>query len=203
MQTETYTLMDVFTRSELMSRYAIIILGANGTTGYGKSVTATALACHYATAYAESHGLPRDSAKVVITNTLDAARDIKWQPGHVWLIDEFLPADKESNVYCTESGLKKLFDPSVPVSMRARANDLCICEGVPRIITANAGSLEEWLGPGIECSAPLRRKSIVFVVSSPLVSKSWVDGLKDAAATNVSASGISDVMRARMASALS
>ena len=148
MQTETYMLMDVFTRSELMSRYAIIILGCNDTTGYGKSVVATALACHYATSYAESKDMPRDSAKVVITNTLDSARDIKWQPCHVWLIDEFKPADKESNVYVTESGLKKLFDPSVPCSMRARANDLCICEGVPRILPQTRAAWRIGLAPG-------------------------------------------------------
>ena len=194
---EYHSLKDVFTNASLMSRYAILILGANQTTGFGKSAVAKALACHYSRCCVESARLSRDHARVAISNTLDAARDITFSPGTTWILDEFSPADTESNVYMNETMLKCLFNPSEPCSLRARNKDVIVCEGIPRIITSNAASLEEWCGKRIPCTDPLRRKCIVFVVTKPLCSPAWIASLKSSAHTDLELSAATTLMQER------
>jgi hypothetical protein len=198
MQYEHWTLRNLFERADLMSKYAVLILGSNRTTGYGKSALAKALATHYSQCWVESQRMPRDAAQIVITNTLDAARDVKWTSGMTWILDEFSPSDTSSNVYCSESILKVLFNPSEPCSYRARNEDVKICAGVPRVITSNATSLAEFLGPGIACSDPLKRKCIVFNVQKPLVSQAWVASLRTHAAADLEVGATSTCMSDRM-----
>ena len=196
-QWEYYTLKDVFTNASLLNRYAVLILGANQTTGFGKSAVAKALACHYSQCCVESARLPRDQARVAITNTLDAARDISFSTGTSWILDEFSPAETESNVYVNETMLKCLFSPSDPCTLRARQKDVMVCEGIPRIITSNAASLEQWCGKRIECTDPLKRKCIVFVVTKPLCSPAWIASLKSSAHTDLGLSAATILMQER------
>ena len=197
-QYEFYTLREVFSRSSLLNRYAVLILGANKTTGYGKSAVAKALACHYAKCFVEARNLPHDRAQVVLMNTLDSARDIKFVKGMVWVLDEFKPADTVSNVYCTETMLKCLFNPAEPCTLRARNVDIKVCDGIPRIITSNADSLENWCGSDIECSDPLKRKCIVFVIRKPLLSSEWVRSIQSAANLDLDDSATDALMAKRL-----
>ena len=55
---------------------------------------------------------------------------------------------------------------------------------MPRIITANATSAEEWCGYCCKWSRPLERQSIVFVIKKSLCSDRWRKGLVENAEEN-------------------
>jgi hypothetical protein len=110
-------------------------------------------------------------------NSLDAAKDVEFKPGMALVLDEFSPSDSESLVYISENMLKVLLCPSVIGTIRARNNEIKLCEGVARIITANAPSPAAWCGAKIKYSEPLRRKSIVFQITKPLCDPAWVTAL--------------------------
>ena len=73
-----------------------------------------------------------------------------------------------------------------------------VCAGVPRIITSNVGSLAEFLGKGIPCSDPLRRKCIVFNVEKPLCSAAWVESLRGDRVQDVEVGATTSIMADRM-----
>jgi hypothetical protein len=177
-------------------------LGSDSTTGYGKTQFALRLACEWAKVLAESRGLSRDAAQVVLMNSLDAAKDVEFKPGMALVLDEFSPADSEPLVYISENMLKVLLCPSVIGTIRARNQEIKLCEGVARIITANAASPADWCGAKITYSEPLRRKSIVFQITKPLCDPRWVSGLVGSASSRdpaIEAAGA--LMQARLASA--
>ena len=103
-----YRLRDMFTNAEFLNNYAVLFLGSDRTTGYGKTQLALALACHYANARCEALGQPKDTAKVVLSSTTDVVNEIEFTKGTVWILDEFKPADTDSQVYVTENMLKVL-----------------------------------------------------------------------------------------------
>ena len=78
--------------------YAAVILGADSTTGCGKTQFALRLACELSKAIAEERGLSSDAAQVCFMNSLDAARDIEFKPGMALVLDEFCPCDTDSLV---------------------------------------------------------------------------------------------------------
>ena len=199
---EEHVLFDLFANPGLLAKHAALILGGNTTTGYGKTQFALRLACEWAKVLAESRGLSKDAAQVVFMNSLDAAKDVEFKPGMALVLDEFCPSDSESLVYVSENILKVLLCPSVMGTIRARNNEIKLCEGVARIITANASSAAAWCGPKIKYSEPLRRKSIVFQITTPLCDPRWVSGLVGSDSSRDPAiETASDLMQARLASA--
>ena len=129
-----------------MSKHAVLILGESPTTGYGKTQMALRLGMEWARAMTEAQQLPMEEAQVVFTNTIDAAKNIKFKQGMVWVLDEFSPGDQDQVVHCSENMLKILFSPSTGGTIRCRNSDVEICPGVARIITANARSPQDWCG---------------------------------------------------------
>ena len=199
---EEHVLFDLFANPGLLAKHAALILGGNTTTGYGKTQFALRLACEWAKVLAESRGLSKDAAQVVFMNSLDAAKDVEFKPGMALVLDEFSPSDSESLVYVSENILKVLLCPSVMGTIRARNNEIKLCEGVARIITANASSAAAWCGAKIKFSEPLRRKSIVFQITSPLCDPRWVSGLVGSASSRDPAiETASDLMHVRLAAA--
>ena len=89
-----------------MGKHGIVILGHDTTTGFGKTRLALRLAVEWAIAYNHEHDLPKTEAKIVFTNTIDVARDIVFQKGFVWVIDDMKDHDKEQVMYLSENGLK-------------------------------------------------------------------------------------------------
>ena len=89
--------------------------------------------------------------------------------------------------------------------MRARNNEIKICESVARIITGNASSPSAWLGRTIPWSGPLKRKSIAFQIRRPLSNPTWnadlnaTGGGSSSNATVVD--GASTIMQRRLADA--
>ena len=76
--TEHHTLWDLLSNCTILSRYAALILGADSTTGFGKTQFALRLACEWSKAMAEDRGLSKDAAQVCFMNSLDAAKDIEF-----------------------------------------------------------------------------------------------------------------------------
>jgi len=200
---EKYQFMDLFRNATSLSNYTILILGSDRTTGYGKTQLALCLACHYSKSRCKALQLPEDEAKVVFSNTIDIGNEVEFKPGMVWVIDEFMPADTESQVYITENMLKVLLSPRQSGSLRARNKDIKLPEGVARIITANAKNMEEWVGKKIPCSDPLKRKSIAFIITKPLCSDGWRSQTCGSVEKDASVEAISHVMMNSMPSSSS
>jgi hypothetical protein len=187
---EAHSLYDVLTSPGLMNRYAILLLGSLDTTGYGKSQYAKRLAVEWSKAMCRALNLSADRALVVITNTIDAARDIQFKPGMVWLLDEFEVGDPNQIIYVSSNMLKVLFTASEPGSLRCRMTDLVLPAGVARVITANADGPEEWTGSRCAWSPPLERKAIVFQVTKRLCADDWKPSDDQPSATRASAEAI-------------
>ena len=80
----------------------------------------------------------------------------------------------------SENMMKVLMAPTAPGSIRCRNADLVLPAGVPRLFTANAETAQEWVGNRLKWTEPIQRKTVVFVVKSPLVPDSWRDQNADA-----------------------
>jgi hypothetical protein len=151
---------------EFLSNYAVVILGPPNTTGWGKTTFAKALARHYLV-----ESTPRykhSEAFCYVVSTVDALpKSIK---GHqVVLLDEFRVADKEQLIYLSENGFKVLLDVKNEGSIRARTTDIQLGARVPRLMTSNASSAEDWCGGRFKWDMPQRRKCFVFVIDRPLI----------------------------------
>ena len=172
LELETFSLRSLFNNPWALKR-GIVILGPPNTTGFGKTQFAFRLAVELAKAYCEAKRLPKENAVVVFSNTVDVAKDIKWKPGYVWILDEFSPADHAQAIHMSENMMKVLVEPNVPGSTRCRNEDLQLPAGVMRTFTGNADSPVQWCGNRVPWSEPLQRKSIVYVIDKPLVSELW------------------------------
>ena len=169
---ETYSLKDLFDRP-LAMKHGIVILGPPETTGFGKTQLALRLAVEFAKAYNKVKHLPKEDAVVVFSNTIDVAKDIKFKPGYVWVLDEMNPADPTQAIHMGENMMKVLLAPTVPGSVRCRNEDMQLPAGVLRIFTGNAASAQEWCGHRAKWTEPLQRKSVVYVLGKPIVPKAW------------------------------
>ncbi len=168
----SFSLDKLFTTS-LCLTYSVLICGANGTTGYGKSQIALRLAVELSTAIVESHGLPRSNARVVVATTLDSLRGIALPLGTVIVFDDLNPNDREQVVHLSENGMKALLNPRAIAGMRGRNNDIIIPLGVPRIFTANVVSGDEWCFGRLRWSLPLQRRCIVYNITARIAVLGW------------------------------
>jgi hypothetical protein len=141
--TETCNLQDLYIKP-LMHESGILILGSPVTTGVSKSPFALRLAVEWCKAYHEAIGCPKEDCCVVFTNTLDVARGIVFKRSYWWIVDEMMPADGTQTIYMSENVMKAFLTPLAPAKIRRRNSDLVLPPGMPRIITANATSAEEW-----------------------------------------------------------
>ena len=173
LRTERFRLAELFTNPRLMSEYVIILMGSNATTGCGKTEFAKLLACHWSKLMCEAMQLHPSEAKVCFTTTLESAKDVAFQQGMSWILDEFAPNDGDQIQYASENMLKVLFSPVAAGNLRARNSNINFPAGVSRIITTNANSPEEWCGKPLDWSFPLRRTCILFQITKPLVVRNW------------------------------
>ena len=187
---EAHSLYDVLTSPGLMNTYAILLLGSLDTTGYGKSQYAKRLSVEWSKAMCSALNLSADRALVVITNTIDAAREIQFKPGMVWILDEFEVGDREQVIYMSSNMLKVLGSRAEPCSLRCRMSDLSLPAGVAVIVTGNADSPDEYVGSRCDWSAPIQRKFIVFQITKRLCAEDWKPSDDLPSATRASAEAI-------------
>jgi hypothetical protein len=194
---EAHSLYDLLTNPELLSKHGVVILGdSETTTGFGKSQFAKRLAVEWSKSMCEAMGLQRDRAQVVITNTIDAARDIKFLPGMAWVLDEFEVGDREQVIYMSGNMLKVLGSRGEPCSLRCRMSDLSLPAGVAVIVTGNANSPNEWVGSRCQWSAPLQRKFIEFQITKRLCADEWREDNASTATAYVASAAVLEKARA-------
>ena len=193
---EAHSLYDLLTKPELLSKHGVVILGGSETTtGFGKSQYAKRLAVEWSKAMCSAMNLSADRALVVITNTLDAARDIQFKPGMVWLLDEFDGADQNQVIYMSGNMLKVLGSRAEPCSLRCRMSDLSLPAGVPVILTGGANSPDEYVGTRCQWSSPIQRKFIVFQVTKRLCVEEWRNDNDETATASVASTDVLEKAR--------
>ena len=172
-----YTLHDVLmNKDQVLFRYGIVIIGANSTSGFGKSAFCKALACTVSQCLAEAHQMTSDRARVIYTRTLEGLRDVEFGSCDTILLDEFQPADTQSNVYISPTILKTCNDPSEVCTFRARNKDIIIPPGICRVTCGNGSDRKNYFGD--TDSIPLQRKTVTFFIKHPLVKPEWVESLR-------------------------
>lgn len=185
MTEETFTLKDAFRKASILENFSVILLGSTTTTGYGKTQYTLRLAIEWTKAYCEFYQLPKDSAMIYISSTIDPAKNVQFRPGMAWILDEFHPYDSQQNVHMSETMLKVLLTPQMSGTIRGRCEDVRLVAGVARLISANSNSPQAWCGDASVWSEPLRRKSIHFNITEPLCSDEWrVQASSESAAVN-------------------
>ncbi len=172
---ETFSLRQVLSDRRVAQQTGILLLGGNKTTGFGKTQFALRCAVEHAMAWCEATGAPRDEANILITNTIDSANSVDFSKIMVWILDEFSPGDKETQCYASEDLLKCLLTTNLVADLRGRNHNVKVPAGVLRIVTSNAETGQEWVGPKIKWSEPLRRRALVFKMTGgrPLVAHEW------------------------------
>ena len=173
-----YNLHDVLNNNDqVLFRYGIVIVGANSTSGFGKSAFCKALACSVSQCIVEAHQMTSDRARVIYTRTLDGLQGVEFHLGDTILLDEFQPADSQSNCYMSPTMLKTFNDPSEVCTIRARNEDIRIPPGICRVTCGNGDSRKNYFGE--TDSVPLQRKTITFFIKNPLVKAELVESLRN------------------------
>ena len=194
-----YNLHDVLkNKDNLLFRYGIVIIGANSTSGFGKSAFCKALACAVSQCIAEAKRMTPDRARVIYTRTLEGLRDVEFHEGDTILLDEFQPGDSKSNVYISHTILKTFNDPSEVCTFRARNKDIVIPPGICRVTCGNGDDRKNYFGD--TDSKPLQRKTITFFIKRPLVKQRWVESLRNPMNITPEMNEVTELLANRMAS---
>jgi len=194
-----YNLHDLLTNKEnLLFRYGIVIIGANSTSGFGKSAFCKSLACAVSQCIAEAHRMTSDRARVIYTRTLEGLQGVEFHIGDTILLDEFQPGDSKSNVYMTPTILKTFNDPSEVCTFRARNKDIVIPPGICRVTCGNGDDRKNYFGD--TDSKPLQRKTITFFIKRPLVKQRWVESLRNPMNFAPEMNEVTELLANRMAS---
>ena len=182
---KTFTLMDVLTNSNIMATHTIVLLGANNTTGYGKTSLALRLASQWTRAMAIANKKDASTAKIVLSADIDSVRTVRFSPGMTWVLDEFSPADRDQVQFMSSDMMKVLMSTTIQGTLRSRYENVSLPPGLARVITGNSASPEEWTGKRVPWAAPLQRKSLVFVITKPLLRAEARQQLADKASSEV------------------
>ena len=147
MQTETITLLELFTSPSKWLNYASVFLGSNDTAGAGKSMTAYILAITQAEYLCSTAGRPLQEACLLRLNTPEDVRhvamDLRSMAGVVF--DEFNPTNGNQAKFVDDDILKIWFDVRYGGDYRANYSNAGFPPKVPRTFTGNANSVDEWL----------------------------------------------------------
>ena len=194
-----YTLREVLeNKDQVLFRYGIVIIGANSTSGYGKSAFCKALACAVSQCIVEAHRMTSDRARVIYTRTLEGLQGVEFHNGDTILLDEFQPGDTQSNVYMTPTILKTFNDPSEVCTFRARNKDIVIPPSVCRVTCGNGDNRKNYFGDND--TLPLQRKTITFFIKKPLVKNEWVEALRQPMNFTPEMNEVTELLANRMAS---
>ena len=170
-EVDSFSLQEYVANPKYFLAYGLLIIGADDTTGFGKSLAAIVIALHWLQRFVTAGLVSKEKACVVQHNTIDGMRDSQ---EHMCsyvpvVLDEFMPADVEQNQYCSADMLKGLMNINKPRDIRARQRQVRLHSNQPIILTANGNSEAEWVGARFKWSAPLARKICVLQVTKPLL----------------------------------
>ena len=158
---------------EILQTHAVVFMGSDSTTGYGKSTVARFLACKFAVHMTSVLGRPKTEATVLASTTIDDLSGITCKSGWAVMFDELAVGDKEQVQYMSTGILKTLADPQSTSGARARGKNVVLAGDTARIFTTNATSLEDWAAGRFDITLPIRRKMWVFVVTHKMIEDEW------------------------------
>jgi hypothetical protein len=158
---------------ELLREHAVVFMGSDSTTGYGKSTIARLLACKFAVHMTTVLGRPKTEATVLASTTLEDLSGITCKSGWAVLFDELAVGDKEQVQYMSTGIMKILADPQSTSGARARGKNVVLAGDTARIFTTNATSLEDWAAGRFVITLPIKRKMWVFVITHKMIEDEW------------------------------
>ena len=158
---------------ELLREHAVVFMGSDSTTGYGKSTIARFLACKFAVHMTAVLGRPKTEATVLASTTLDDLSGVACKGGWAVMFDELAVGDKEQVQYMSTGIMKILADPQSTSGARARGKNVVLAGDTARIFTTNATSLEDWSAGRFDITLPIRRKMWVFVITHKMIEDEW------------------------------
>ena len=158
---------------ELLREHAVVFMGSDSTTGYGKSTIARYLACKFAVHMTTVLGRPKTEATVLASTTLEDLSTITCKSGWAVMFDELAVGDKEQVQYMSTGILKILADPQSTTGARARGKNVVLAGDTARIFTTNATSLEDWAAGRFDITLPIRRKMWVFIITHKMIEDDW------------------------------
>jgi len=179
------TWMQYMSNPEYFEHHPAILLGGNGTSGFGKSALAIRSALNMGKAMAMERGLPASDGRCITRNSIEACRslhDLRWP----LVIDEFSPTDRSQAKHWSLDIAKVIGNMAMASDIAANYKNVDIPPHTPRIFTANAKSLDEWMGDKFEDCLPILRRFFVFILDpNPLMQNRMVieDKLKEHLAT--------------------
>ena len=158
---------------ELLTEHAVVFMGGDSTTGYGKSTIARFLACKFAVYMTRVLNRPKTDATVVNSTTLDDLSTISCKSGWAVMLDELAVGDPEAVQYMCTTMMKAMCDPMTTTSLRARGKNVVLAANTARIFTTNATSLEDWAAGRFVITLPIRRKMWVFLITHKMIEHEW------------------------------
>jgi hypothetical protein len=145
--------------------HQVLSLLVHGGSGFGKSELTKLLFFTLSTQYLAHNAI------LWHCNTIDQIRAIKgrMKAGQILMLDEFDPVGAQI-VHADANTIKVLLNAVSPGTVRARNEDVSLPSGLLRVLTSNAGSLDEWLAPlaakPADNAAIVRRMATLHVTSS-------------------------------------
>jgi hypothetical protein len=158
---------------ELLQEHAVVFMGANSTTGYGKSTIARFLACKFAVYMTTVLNRPKTEATVLNSTTLDDLSGVSCKSGWAVMLDELAVGCKEAVQYMSTDMMKTLCDPQSTGGLRARGKNVILASNTARIFTTNATSLDEWARGRFTMDLPVKRKLWLFIIEHPMIEHEW------------------------------
>mmetsp|Transcript_78343 Transcript_78343/g.242919 ORF Transcript_78343/g.242919 Transcript_78343/m.242919 type:complete len:217 (+) Transcript_78343:1528-2178(+) len=86
----------------------------------------------------------------------------------------FNASDEKQVIKMSTDLLKNLFDIGKPRTLGARNDDLTVPPFIPVLVTANSNSGQGWVGKRAEFDRPCQRRTITYVIRSPLLNPTWL-----------------------------
>jgi hypothetical protein len=157
------TWTEFMSNPEYFENHCAVILGSNETSGFGKSALAVRSALNMGKAMAMQRGLPASEGRCITRNSLEACRslhDLRWP----LVIDEFSPTDGSQAKHWSLDIAKIIGNMAMARDIRANYKNVDIPPHTPTIFTANAATLDEWMGDGFKDCLPILRRFFVFIL---------------------------------------
>jgi hypothetical protein len=158
------TWKEFMSNPDFFENHCAVILGSNATSGFGKSALAVRSALNMGKAMAMQRDLPASDGRCITRNTIEACRSL---PELRWplVIDEFSPQDVSQAKHWSLDIAKIISNMTQSRDIRANYNNVDIPPHTPTIFTANAKSLEDWMGPQFVDCLPILRRFFVFILN--------------------------------------
>jgi hypothetical protein len=162
-QKVSITWKEFMSNPEYFENHCAVILGSNETSGFGKSALAVRSALNMGKAMAMQRDLPASDGRCITRNSIEACRtlhDLRWP----LVIDEFSPTDRSQAKHWSLDIAKVMGNMTMARDIAANYKNVDIPPHTPTIFTANAATLDQWMGDNFKDCLPILRRFFVFIL---------------------------------------